>query len=350
MTTGRSVEIAFAPSAGEVLLRRGDDVDDTTWLSFRAAVGTTSGSSANALCVPLSRFLARTPQLQQIAAEAGVSVHVTDPRARSLLIGVQEDRAELQIALAHPDESDDVEARLRGTRFQRQLRPFQTRDLGRLLALRHGANFSVPGAGKTTVTYAAYDAERITGRVSRMLVIAPLSAFSAWTEEAELCLDPPPVIFRFDGSAIPATAEVVIVNYQRLANSFADLAKWVDEQPTMVVLDEAHRMKRGWAGQWGSACLSLAFLAKRREILTGTPSPQSPRDFIALLDFLWPAQALQVLPDEAIASDPPPDAVALASQAIRPLFVRTRKCDLGLPPTTPRAEYVELTGLQREIY
>lgn len=350
MTTGRSVEVALAPNAGEIQIRRGRDVDDVTWLSFRAAVGTTRGSSASMLCIPIERFLARSAQIQHIAADNGVSVHITDPHARALLVNVREDRAELEVALGDPAASEDVDLRLGGSRFQRELRPFQVRDLGRLLALRHGANFSVPGAGKTTVTYATYEAERVAGRVSRLLVIAPLSAFSAWIEEATECFSAPPVIFRFDGSPIPRDAEILIVNYQRLANSFSALAEWVDEQPTMVVLDEAHRMKAGWAGQWGSSCLSLAFLAKRREILTGTPSPQSPRDFIALLDFLWPAQARRVLPDEALAADPPPDAVARASDAIRPLFVRTRKSDLELPPTNPRAEYVDLTGLQREIY
>src|SRR5256885_10080525 len=49
-------------------------------------------------------------------------------------------------------------------------------------------------------------------------------------------------------------------------------------RPTLVVLDEAHRMKKGWRGEWGRACLSLAYLAARRDVLTGTPAPNSPRD------------------------------------------------------------------------
>ena len=50
-------------------------------------------------------------------------------------------------------------------------------------------------------------------------------------------------------------------------------------------------MKRGRDGEWGTACLDLAFLADRRDILTGTPAPQHPADLRALLDFLWPGQA-----------------------------------------------------------
>ena len=82
--------------------------------------------------------------------------------------------------------------RLAGTRFVHDLRPFQLRDAGRLLALPNGANFSVPGAGKTAVTYAVYEAERSAGRVTKLLVVAPLSAFAAWQDEANACFDTPP--------------------------------------------------------------------------------------------------------------------------------------------------------------
>jgi hypothetical protein len=53
----------------------------------------------------------------------------------------------------------------------RELRPFQARDLEALWAMHHGANFSVPGAGKTTVTYALNARERNLGRVDKLLVV-----------------------------------------------------------------------------------------------------------------------------------------------------------------------------------
>ena len=179
-----------------------------------------------------------------------------------------------------------------------------------------------------------------------MVVIAPLSAFDSWIEEVKLSLDPPPVVRRFENH-VPAETEILLVNYHRLANYYDTIAAWVSKAPTMVVLDEAHRMKRGWAGEWGRACLSLAYLASRREVLTGTPAPQHPRDFLALLDFLWPTQAQILLPDEALQAQPSPDAGQRVSAAIKPLFARTRKTELGLKDPKYRAIEVPVEGLPR---
>jgi SNF2 family DNA or RNA helicase len=263
-----------------------------------------------------------------------------------------DERHEVALALAGqspPLESDEVAELLGQSRFRRELRPFQLRDLGRILALSHGANFSVPGAGKTSVAYAVYEAERVRGRVERMLVVAPLSAFEAWIEEAEECLDPVPVIARLEGR-IPPQAEVLLVNYQRLVARYERVAAWVLARPTQVILDEAHRMKRGRNGEWGSACLDLAHLAVRRDILTGTPAPQHPNDFEALLEFLWPHQSRRILPAGVAIADPPPTVMTDVSRRIGPLFARTRKDELGLDAPTLRVEIVGMKPLQAEIY
>lgn len=236
-----------------------------------------------------------------------------------------------------------------GSRFRRQLRPFQLRDLASILSLSHGANFSVPGAGKTSVAYAVYEAERMRGRVVRMLVVAPLSAFDSWFGEVDECLEPQPRLARFDDRA-PSMAEVLLVNYQRLASRYEQLAEWVLEEPCLVLLDEAHRMKRGRGGEWGARCLDLAHLAVRRDILTGTPAPQHPSDFGALLEFLWPHQSARILPADAFRPDPPPHAMAEVSQRLRPLFARTNKNELGLDPPVIRVENIEMKPLQRAIY
>ena len=140
------------------------------------------------------------------------------------------------------------------------------------------------------------------------------------------------------------------MNYHRLDSRYQTIARWVSRRPTMVLLDEAHRMKRGWDGTFGSACLSIAFLAARRDILTGTPAPQSPQDLIALMDYLWPGQGRRVLPADALLTPPPADAGAQVAEAIAPLFVRTRKSELGLDQPIMRVVEVELDPLQGEIY
>jgi len=220
------------------------------------------------------------------------------------------------------------------------------RDVGRLLALPHGANFSVPGAGKTTVALAIYEASRLAGRVSQLLVVSPLSAFDSWRTEADLSMSPVPVISQFAGDRVGRT-EVLLVNYQRLASGFDTLSRWVASTPTHVILDEAHRMKRGWSGEWGRNCLNLAFLAARRDILTGTPAPQDSSDLYALFDFLWPEQARRLV-DVGDGADS--DSLSRIAATIKPLFTRTTKSELALPE--PRIELVrgQLRGLHQEIY
>lgn len=247
------------------------------------------------------------------------------------------------------DGDEVVRLLVQGRFTRRTLRQFQLRDLAHVLALSHGANFSVPGAGKTSVAYALYEAERLRGRVERLLVVAPLSAFDAWFGEALECFSQAPRVARFE-QRVPLDTEVLLVNYQRLVTRYAEIAGWVAERPTQVVLDEAHRMKRGRDGEWGTACLNIAHLAVRRDILTGTPAPQHPVDFRALLEFLWPNQASRIMPATVMAPNPPPDAMTKLTERLRPLFARTSKNELGLDPPILRVELVEMKPLQHEIY
>jgi SNF2 family DNA or RNA helicase len=303
------------------------------------------------LVVPIERFLARRAAFARLAQRSSVPIVLSD-ELKVVVRQANDDQTALRTALdgVEPLSPATIAVRLSGGRFNRDLRPFQERDLGHLLALSHGANFSVPGAGKTAVAYATYEAERVKGRVERMLVIAPISSFAAWTEEAAQSFSTQPSIQRFDGGSISRDAEVVVVNYHRLTSNYEMLAAWVSAKPTLVILDEAHRMKKGWGGQWGTACLNLAYLAQRRDLLTGTPAPQAPRDFVALLDFLWPTQALRILPAATVTGQPPPDAGHRVAQAIGPLFARTTKQELALPPVSHRAIVVPLEGVHRAIY
>jgi SNF2 family DNA or RNA helicase len=345
------IDVQLLDNETVVRLQRGTAVPEEVWLQLRSEWGSSGRDVATQLLVPLERFLARRSALGKLARRASVSIFLDD-RIRALVQHANSDQAALHTALDGLQALDpaELEARLAGGRFTRDLRTFQERDLARLLALSHGANFSVPGAGKTAVAFAVYEANRLAGHLDRLLVIGPLSAFPSWIEEASTCFSEPPVLHRFDSGPIPKDAEVVLVNYHKLASNYDALAEWVSQRPTMVILDEAHRMKKGWGGQWGRACLNLAYLARRRDILTGTPAPQSAKDFVALLDYLWPTQALRLLPGDALISQPPPDAGQRVAQAISPLFVRTTKEELALPPVTHKAIVVPLEGLHRGIY
>lgn len=245
--------------------------------------------------------------------------------------------------LGAEDPGESLEGRF-GADWQGNLTSFQRRDVARLLSLRHGANFSVPGAGKTRTALALFAALREAGEVRRMLVVCPKSAYEAWQEESATCFAAAPRVQLFDGRPHPA-ADILIVNYERLDRSLTALAGWVSAKPAMLVLDEAHRMKRGSNGVYGAACMALGPLAKRRLILTGTPAPNGARDLENLFSFVWPGHGRLAVTRAVGGGD-----LVQASAALRPLFTRTTKRELGLPPVTTTVRYLPLPPLHREIY
>ena len=334
------------PGSPEVVVSRDPDVPDLLWMKVQTEWGTSGRSPSTAVNVPTSVFLSRLDWVTPYCRQHGVKVE-WNGAAEDLVRRRLADSRRLDAALESLSSLDATSAAeaLDGSRFVRTLQLFQARDLGKLLALANGANFSVPGAGKTSVAYAVYESERRAGRVEQLLVVAPLSAFESWQDEADACFNSAPGIARFTGGSAPR-AEVLLVNYQRLESGFDELAKWLAARKTHMILDEAHRMKRGWAGQWGRNCLNLANLAVRRDILTGTPAPQSVFDLDALFDFVWPGGARRLIPRDARDEE----GVREVSRRIAPLFVRTTKVELELPEPLIRSESRPLDPLHGEIY
>ncbi|MEV6065567.1 DEAD/DEAH box helicase [Nocardia sp. NPDC052001] len=238
---------------------------------------------------------------------------------------------------------DDVGSLL-GAEWTADLTSFQRRDIARLLSLRHGANFSVPGAGKTRVALAVYAAMRERGDATRLLIVGPKSAYESWEFESSTCFKEP-LRTAVPGRPDDPLAELRMVNYERLDRSLGKLAAWLRAGPAMVVLDEAHRMKLGASGTYGAACLALGPLATRRLILTGTPAPNGAKDLENLLSFVWPGHGKRVVTEAVGGGD-----LAYASSVLRPLFTRTTKHELGLPPFEPRVRYLDMPPLHAEIY
>ncbi|MFH8344636.1 DEAD/DEAH box helicase [Streptomyces sp. NPDC018045] len=233
---------------------------------------------------------------------------------------------------------------LLGDDWAADLTSFQRRDIAHLLSMRHGANFSVPGAGKTRVGLAVYAALRERGEARRLLVVSPKSAYESWLYESGVCFKEPLAAEVLSKSPEIGT-ELLLVNYERLDRSLPHLAAWLRAAPAMVILDEAHRMKLGARGVYGSSCMMLGPLSRRRLILTGTPAPNGARDLENLLSFVWPGHGRRVVTSAVDGGD-----LAHASRVLRPLFTRTTKHELGLPPYETKIRYVKLPPLHREIY
>lgn len=253
-----------------------------------------------------------------------------------------------------PVAPESIRAELVAAGFARELKPFQLRNLAKILSLPHGADFSVPGAGKTTVALANFALGRQRGVVQRALVVAPIAAFTAWKEDARECVRPSPRIAVHTGrvSIIPANTDILLSNYNRVASDYDRIRAFVSQVPTQVILDEAHRVKRGTDGVHGRAVLDLAYAAKRRDVLTGTPAPQGAYDLVALIRFLYPGQDRRILPLAAYAERDgrDPNVLSDTNNAVRRYFARTTKSELSLPPTRFIVEQSEMGPIQQAIY
>lgn len=348
-----AIQIDIDGTPPKALIERVGDVNSSFWARLRVELGSEiSLATESRMTVPWDRFLANRVVVKMLCQQFRVDVTASG-EAESLLTQFNQEveRLERLRGGSRPLTEEDLEQRMDGWRIVRQLREFQERDLRKLLSLPHGANFSVPGAGKTFVTLAIYEAERVAGRVDRLLIVAPLSAFQSWADEADESFGGlvSPRAFQI-GKVIHDSVEVVLVNYEKLPGSFDTIVNWAARHKTHVVLDEAHRIKRGRTGAWGRSALDLAWYAERRDVLTGTPAPQHPSDLEALFNFVWPSRGRKILPSVAFDRQPPPDAGRQVAEAIRPLFVRTKKSELGLPEPIMRVLRVDLHGLHRDIY
>jgi len=247
--------------------------------------------------------------------------------------------------------NDEIEEKLQKSGFtRRKLKEFQLRDLAHLLSLTNGANFSVPGAGKTTVTFALHILTRLPGQ--HLIIVAPKAAFQAWKDVIDECIEPeqsPENAERFTvldkaeehtATALSSGATRFIISYDLAIRQQSILSNHMATQPTHLVLDESHRMKAGWASQRGAFLLGIAALPIRRDILSGTPMPQSASDIESQLEFLWPGQGL----GREIALGKSPRSV------LGNLYVRTTKKELGLPKAIRHFPNVEMGDAQLALY
>ncbi|WOT36626.1 DEAD/DEAH box helicase [Streptomyces coeruleorubidus] len=342
--TETSLHLGFDETRTRVVLRTTDQYQqDLVRLAARFRTGGQLG--------PLAASIALDELLADLSVLSGWPHHQGvewAPELRNLVAGVVQDANTVKerLAGAKPQGEvtpDDVSGLL-GETWKGELSEFQLRDIAKLLTLQHGANFSVPGAGKTRVALAVYAAQKAQGRVSRVLVVCPKSAYESWRYETAVCFSYPLRTHVLDGS-MDQWAEVLIVNYERLDRSLATLASWLKSGPSMIILDEAHRMKLGARGTYGAACMALGPLAERRMILTGTPAPNGSKDLENLLGFVWPGHGQRTVVQAVAGGD-----LAYASSVLRPLFTRTTKQELGLPPVWLRMRYVEMPPLHNEIY
>ncbi|WP_426348684.1 SNF2-related protein [Alloiococcus sp. CFN-8] len=235
---------------------------------------------------------------------------------------------------------DDIHTKLTKRGFIRKLTDNQLNNLSKLGPLPAGATFSVPGAGKTTEALAYYF---LNSEVDdRLLVVAPKNAFGAWDEQLSACVPTERNGFvRLRGGEksieikLNDKPKYMIITYQqypRVKNLIKDMLL---QDSVFMFLDESHRIKSGRTGISADAILDISYLPKRKLIMSGTPMPQSIKDIIPQYSFLYP--------EKSITED-------IAIPLLHPIYVRTTKGQLGIPPVEHRLISLKMDTLQEQIY
>ncbi|WCD89347.1 hypothetical protein KPP03845_105768 [Streptomyces xanthophaeus] len=340
-----SLEIGFGDSVTHARLRArpGHEGDlRRLALRFRSSVQRSPGTMDVDIDDLLTNLVALTtwPEPSSVSWDSQLAALATDSAVDAQTVAARLDPASGSVGGVEEAEVDG----LLGSGWTADLTSFQRRDIAKLLSLRHGANFSVPGAGKTRVGLAVFQALRRTKGVERLLIVGPKSCYESWQDENAQCLSEPLRMAVLSRNTDPA-ADVLIVNYERLSPSVDELGKWLTARPSMILLDEAHRMKLGAEGTYGASCLALGPRARHRLILTGTPAPNGVKDIENLLGFVWPGHGRQKVTQAVAGGD-----LAEASRVLRPLFTRTTKGELGLPPVKTTLRTLPMPPLHQEVY
>ena len=320
-----------------VRLVRTDNIEDLLWDTVVAWWSSANIHNANVIEVPIEAFLSQSLWLRSRWVKDGGIIDIDD-KTKAILGAAKKDFETFKNHLCNPPA---LTASLDETKLARKLTNFQKEGVRRLLALKAGANFSVPGSGKTTMTLALWSQLRTDGKISKMLVVSPKSAFEAWLTEPDVVLLDTVKCAVFDFEPIQPATDILIVNYERLENdeALARIEGWLLEAPTMMVIDEAHRIKGGANSIRWRRCKALSIVAKRVDLLTGTPMPQDYDDLRNLFAISWPSVP------RAYFSD-----LILSSMKRNSVYVRTTKDELKLPPITIIPTVIEMGNVQREIY
>ena len=250
----------------------------------------------------------------------------------------------------------------------RKLKEHQLKAAIHLLRVKNGANFSVPGAGKSTVVLAVYAWLKKLGKIDSLFVVGPPSCFGPWRIEFEATLGHSPTYETLVGGnpeeralkyyhSSKDIAELYLTSFQTLQRDI-ERAKFLLNRAQMkffLVIDEAHYIKQP-GGIWANSVLDVAPCATRRCVLTGTPFPHSYIDAINIFDAIYPSASPLNSLDKArlnnlVHAGKLMDAKSLLDQKIAPLFYRVRKSELHLAkPIFNKPTKVKMNPVERELY
>lgn len=262
----------------------------------------------------------------------------------------------------------DFTSVLETSMLNRRLYPLQLLASYHLAFSQNGCNFSVPGAGKTSIVYGAYaylkhQTLNPLKTVDKILIIGPLSAFAPWELEYKECFGVDPDVKRINGSLnveqkkqyfYGNTSEITLVSYASVATIKSAIQYFLKNNRVMVVLDEAHKIKNTKGGITASSIMDIASDCSSRVVLTGTPAPNGFEDLYNLFHFIWPNRdVIKYSPSQLreMSKASTDSRIERMMDNIDPFFIRIKKQDLGIPPAIEMPPViVPMSEGQRRLY
>ena len=250
----------------------------------------------------------------------------------------------------------------------RELREHQLKSSYHLYKIKNGANFSVPGSGKTSVVLNSYQMLKNEDKVNKLFVVGPPSCFDPWIDEYKYTFGVKPKscivssynknqrFLIYEGS-IHKDTELFLISFNSVHIDRDYLIQFFKrvENNFYFVVDEAHYIKK-IGGEWSTSILMISPFSEYKVILTGTPTPRDYSDIINMFDFLYPNNVL--LDDDKretiiyFSKNNQHDKVKeIIDELISPLFYRVRKKDLGLKPQIfHEPELIIMNPIERKVY
>lgn len=264
---------------------------------------------------------------------------------------------------------------LKGKMPARRLYDLQLLSSYHLTFAQNACNFSVPGAGKTSIVYAAYAylnslPQDHSKYVNKLFIVGPLSSFGPWEDEYQACFGKKGKIQRLSGGIAreervrhllsPSSAEISLISYQGISSSNEDIISYFKRpgNRVMMILDEAHKIKNTAKGLWATSVLNIAKYSASRVALSGTPIPNGYEDLYNLYNFIWPDRDVikfNLRQLKEMSQNPTDYRISELANNISPFFIRITKKDLmkymNLPPAIENPPVkVKMGKYQRQIY
>lgn len=242
------------------------------------------------------------------------------------------------------------------------IKSYQKISINHMVNVENTANFSMPGSGKTLMTYGVYDLLKSKKIVEQLFVVGPLASFRPWEDEYQFCFNANPKknIIRHIGTNRDKDIsrlrdyDVILTSIGTATNDSISLRNQLFKQKKiMMVIDESHRIKSfDEDATFANSMIELGRDATRRYILTGTPMPHDWEDLWSQITFLWPNNEILGTRDDFNSLLDDMDGERIISDRINFLWTRVsnRQMEKELPKKNRITHFVKMDPIQDEIY